>query len=353
MRFTRSLRLACCILVLFLSACSATVSQKLPGDATATKSPPTATATQKPLLPGQRIWKDGASSFLFGTNDTQEWSENNIQTSPSIQKALKEAHFTLLRTFFFDKSEADDHHPITDDEIEQRLKTVENTGMSCLGVLFNVFNVEFMKHVVQLAGSRCLLYEFGNEPDFMKIPIKDYLKQWNTVIPMLRQINPQAKFIGPVTYTHEDTEYIQGFLDGVKESGVMPDAISFHLYPCWEDSREGCLAKATDYYNAALSVRKIVRDTLGKELPIGVTEWNYDPANPPPPYGDEPEFIKAYTKTALYSLFKAGVAFANQFDAASYSGYGRLDMFDVDTNQPKPQYDAMKEMIAEYRIPES
>jgi hypothetical protein len=42
-------------------------------------------------LPGQQIWKDGVSSFLFGTNDTQEWSDTNVETSPAIQKALKNA----------------------------------------------------------------------------------------------------------------------------------------------------------------------------------------------------------------------------------------------------------------------
>ncbi len=45
----------------------------------------------------------------------------------------------------------------------------------------------------------------------------------------------------------------------------------------------------------------------------------------------------------------AGVAFACQFDIASYGGYGRLDMFNVGTNQPKPQYYAMKQLIQFYR----
>src|SRR5205823_7935665 len=61
-------------------------------------------ASVKPPLPGQEIWKDGVSSFLFGTNDTQEWLDNNVETNAGIQQALKDAHFTLMRTFFFDKS---------------------------------------------------------------------------------------------------------------------------------------------------------------------------------------------------------------------------------------------------------
>ena len=68
-------------------------------------------------LPGLQVWKQGVSSFLFGANDTQEWSQNNVETSPAIQGALKAAHFSLMRTFFFDKSLADGH-ATTDAEIE-------------------------------------------------------------------------------------------------------------------------------------------------------------------------------------------------------------------------------------------
>ena len=57
-----------------------------------------------------------------------------------------------------------------------RLQTVENSGMTCLGVLQNIFNVAFDTHVVTLAGSRCQLYEFGNEPDYNGISIESYLE---------------------------------------------------------------------------------------------------------------------------------------------------------------------------------
>jgi hypothetical protein len=81
------------IIALFSSiACSSNALQKssLPASAQA--------------LPGLQIWKQGVSSFLFGANDTQEWSTNNVETSPAIQEALTDAHFSLMRTFFFDKS---------------------------------------------------------------------------------------------------------------------------------------------------------------------------------------------------------------------------------------------------------
>jgi lysophospholipase L1-like esterase len=334
-----------CLFVAMLICCLACVacSNMQPASTQAPSTP------AQEVLPGQQIWKDGVSSFLFGTNDTQEWSTNNIETSTSMQQALKSAHFTLMRTFFLDKSLAD-NHATTDAEIEQRLKTVENSGMTCLGVLFNISNVQFDTHVVSYAGSRCNLYEFGNEPDYNGISIDSYLKQWNTLIPQLRKINPNARFIGPVTYNDQGNHgFMKAFLEGVKASGVLPDAISFHWYPCDNDSKESCLAKASSYGQAVGGVRSMVRSILGKDLPVGVSEWNYDPGNPPPAYGDDASFITQFTTDALHSMAQAGTAFACQFDAANYSGSGGLDMFDVTTNQPKPQYYAFKALIQQYQ----
>jgi hypothetical protein len=56
------------------------------------------------LLPGQQLWKNNVSSFLFGTNDSYEWSIHNIQTEPAIQQALRTAGFTLIRSFFPDNA---------------------------------------------------------------------------------------------------------------------------------------------------------------------------------------------------------------------------------------------------------
>ncbi|MFI5272560.1 MAG: SGNH/GDSL hydrolase family protein, partial [Ktedonobacterales bacterium] len=56
-----------------------------------------------------------------------------------------------------------------------------------------------------------------------------------------------------------------------------------------------------------------------------------------------------FSNAAIESMAAAGVAFACQFDAASFGGYGRLDMFDVASSQPKPQYYALAKLIQLYR----
>ncbi len=292
----------------------------------------------QPVLPGQQIWKNGTSSFLFGTNDTYEWSPRNIETVPAIQDALRRAGFTLIRSFFPDNA--------SDAVIEQRIKTIQNAGAQCLGVITNIDNASFDEHLVRSLADRCRMYEFGNESDYNGISVEHYLKAWNTEIPRLRQIAPNAVFIGPVTYNDQGNHnFMAEFLLGVKTSGVLPGAISFHWYPCWNDTQQSCLVKATSFGQVATDVRAEVRAILGKDLPIGITEWNYDAGNPPPSYGDNADFITSFTTLALHSMADAGVAFASQFDAASYSGYGRLDMFDLETLQPKPQYYAAAGVI--------
>jgi hypothetical protein len=297
-----------------------------------------------PLLPGQQLWKDDVSSFLFGTNDTQEWVSNNVETNRSIQQALKDAHFTLMRTFFFDRSLLDGH-PTTDAEINQRLQTIENSHMICLGVLEPYDNAAFIEHVVTYAGRRCILYEFGNEPD--QQGMQQYILAWNRLIPELRKINPAAKFIGPVV---ADYMQVRPFLTAVKASGVLPDAISFHWYPCGSsDSASLCLARASTFAGVTTQVKAWVRSILGQNLPVGITEWNYNADNPPTAYRGDPTFITQFTSSALHFMIQARLDFANQFDAASGAGSGGLDMFDFYTGRPKLQYIALRNLVNQYR----
>jgi hypothetical protein len=320
-------------LVLMVLACTACSSTLLPPI-----SHPLAPSAQK--LPGEEIWRSGISSFLFGTNDTFEWAQQNLETQPAIQQDLRTAGFTIIRSFFQDNA--------GDAAIEQRITAIENSGAHCLGVIFNIFDVAYDEHLVQYLGKRCLMYEFGNEPDYNGISVATYLKQWNAVIPLLRHINPDAAFIGPVASSSSGS-FIQDFLSGVKSSGVLPDAISFHWYPCYQNAEAVCLHMADTAGQAALQVRDLVKNILGKDLPIGITEWNFDPGNPPPSYGDTSAFMTSFSTAALASMIQAGVAFACQFDAASFAGSGHLDMFDVGNNAPKPQYYAIKSMIDMYR----
>lgn len=422
------------------------VGGQVPGSATTRTPHPSTTALVNPtfpppsegLLPGQQLWKNDVSSYLFGTNDSEDYSSDNFDTDPHhiIQSSLKTAGLTLMRMFIFHYSLVDGHRvtlgtnpqiqlntnfhefdtpgpaatnvtPNGGYELETRLQAIENSGMQCLIVLPDILtdpanpkdpfpthkiytdlstgkvetDLEFAEKVVAYAGNRCNLYEIGNEPDLdgytdsgAVIPhmnIQTYLNRWVEFVTALRKINPHAKFIGPATYNDQGNDcyysgtppvpgaqpgdcYMQLFLRGAKQAGVLPDAVSFHWYPC-DNATDGfngkgtCGAKqAQSFASATQEVKGWVKADTGYAIPVGITEWNFDSgANS---LGDNGSFMSQFTTAALNAMISAGLNFACQFDAQAYGEYGYLDMFDLsDNDQPKPQFTAIADMIKQFK----
>lgn len=334
------------LLIIGLSACAdagahARLAPQVSSTATRAAQPsPTATPGPKPVLPGQTFWKDGASSLLFGTNDPDEYYPNNLQTQPIFQQQLRAAGATLIRTFI---------EPNTSDaQIDQRISTIQNIGAQCLVEIPSLYHLAYYEHAVSYIGDRCLMYDFGNEPDWSDISVATYSKQWIAQIPALRQANPHALFFGPVvSYPH--TGFLKQFLLNAKAANVLPDAITIHWYACYQQSESVCLPRANLLYAALQDVRANIEQALGHDLPIGVDEWNFDPSGPSPAYGNQSQFVAPFYAAVFSQMVKAHVAYACQFDAASYNGYGDLDMFDVKTNQPKPQFVEFAKQIALYK----
>jgi hypothetical protein len=411
--------------------------------ASATASP-SATPTFPPpsggLLPGQQLWKNGVSSYLFGSNDSEDYDADNFDTDPYhiIQPSLKSAGLTLMRMFIFHYDLIDGHRttlgthpqiqlspnnpheydqpgPITTNvtpnggyELETRLNAIENSGMQCLIVLKDIWtdpahpkdpnpthkvytdpftgkvetDLEFAEKVVAYAGNRCNLYEIGNEPDLDEytdsgavithMSVQTYLNRWVEFVTALRNINPNAKFIGPVTYNDQGNDcwygsgsppvpgsqpgdcYMQNFLLGAKAAGVLPDAVSFHWYPC-DNATDGfngsgnCGTKeAQTYASVTQEVKGWVKQDTGYDIPVGITEWNFDPGSNP--LGNNGSFMRQFSTAALNAMISAGLNFACQFDAQDDGGYGYLDMFDMNNrDQPKAQFTAIAAIIQQYR----
>jgi hypothetical protein len=410
-----------------------TPSATQPAPATrATSSAPVA-LSKLPLLPGQKRWKNGVSSFLFGSNDSEEWSPDNVQTDPHgiIQPSIRSAHLTLGRTFIFHYSLRDGHrttigtHPRmrldprdgheynrppppaglytgSGYEVETRIQTLEKMGMHCLAVLPDIWttpkhpndpdsfhqpfsdpqtgkpetDLDFARKVVAYLGNRCNMYEIGNEPDLDQytenglvihhMDIETYIERWTEFVRALRKINPKAKFIGPVTYNNQGNDctyvagkpfpssgpgdcYMQNFLHGVKGTDVEPGAISFHWYPCSGATPDNCTAAQwNSYAHVVADVRSWILKDLGHMVPVGVTEWNFDPGGNTA-LGSNSAFMDEYTRAALSSMISAHVDFAVQFDMQDFGGYGALDMFDMHNgDEPKAQFRAMSDIIKQY-----
>ena len=65
------------------------------------------------------------------------------------------------------------------------------------------------------------------------------------------------------------------------QSGNLPDFVTFHWYPCWNDTASSCLAKASTYTaQAQMVIGWVQQDFPGHSIPVGISEWNADPGNP-------------------------------------------------------------------------
>ncbi|HET9110572.1 MAG TPA: hypothetical protein VFN78_07095 [Ktedonobacterales bacterium] len=354
-------------LVVSLAAVAALIVglARMPTPTSATATAPAAGAAAASvaggaLLPGDQMW--GAwPSYLFGTNDTQNWDpQHSFEMEPAIQQELKADHFPFIRVWFFQKSLIDGS-PVTDVEQLTRMQAAQNAGMTCLGELPTANTMAYDEHIVTLMKGKCALYEFMNEPDAEGVQSAAYVTAWKSEIPKLRALDPGAKFGGPADYNYQGSQctysadgtsecFMQKVMQGMVASGVLPDFITFHWYPCWQDNASSCLAKASSYATVTDTVKGWVQQYFHKSIPVGITEWNADPSAPMPSYTKDAAWMSQFTTKALQAMQSAGLSFANQFDLANAGGYLTDDMVDIYHNgAPKPQYLAMKSLIAQAR----
>jgi hypothetical protein len=292
-----------------------------------------ARAANLQLLPGEQIWPQGVSSLLFGANDgSWQWSPNNLGNSPAISATVRKAGITVIRS------------SLTASDALARVSAIEAAGAQCLGIL----SPTDAQQVVQMLGKRCMMYEWMNEPDHNLLTAAAYASSWNQNIPALRAINPKAIFIGPVVAS-PNLAYIQQFLTLAKQAGNIPDAVSFHMYPCTDQTIATCPAHIASIGLHASQIEATVSAVLGYTLPLALTEWNYSWKPNQTPQNDP--FIKTFTALSFDVMVQAGIRMATQYDLASDAGGGSLDMVDPKTGQAFPQLDAVKQAIQKYQHP--
>jgi hypothetical protein len=321
-------------------------------------SVPTKSSAQGTLLPGETLWHGTTPSFDFGTNDTIEYATPDVDTLPSVQADLKAAGLTLMRTWVYSWN--------TDADINQRLDAIAAEGMTCMMMLGDPGNgLAWMEHAITLAGSRCSIYEFGNEPDQANnnTNIAQTTQEWIADVPQFRALNPHAVFGGPAVSWSGATDSSEGnypselsyFLAKTAAAGVRADFISYHDYPCFKATSEAqCLTMTKpDFVWNWDQVIATEKTYYGTTVPTGVSEYNFDPGSGNLyAWGGDAKFMKAWETAALAALVKTGVTFANEFTTLNYSGYGYLDMFhDSAPYAPKAQERSMAAAVTLYGGP--
>ncbi len=311
------------------------------------------------LLPGAQTWHDGASSYIFGTNDTIDYAEPAFSSLPSVQSEVKQGGLTLDRIWGYD----DD----SDATIEQKVAAAQNAGMQCYFMLGSTDDLAWMEHVVSMLGSKCNMYEFGNEPDAYNSVAGGHIStdtsEWIADVPKLRVLNPTAVFGGPAVQYPTSSDGSQGsypsdiayFLAKTAAARVRADFISYHDYPCnGYSSQSACLAHTTQAFAQDQSEVLAWEQTYyGDTVPTGISEYNFDPGSSTlGAWGGDSTFMYDWTSTAIDAFVANHFAFAMQFTSLNHSGYGNLDMFsDSAPYEPRAQFYGVVSQVEKYGGP--
>jgi hypothetical protein len=277
-----------------------------------------------------------ASPLLFGTNLGLFTSNDQVVTSASTRALMQQIHIRIVRI-------PARMHLSNDVEI-QAMQAVKGIGAVPLIVLAGVRDpqvladdIRFIQDANGIFGNSNVYYEFGNEDDWNGVTIERYTQGWNTYIPQFKHLALNGKFIGPVSYQY-DHNNLTTFLQG---ANPRPDAISWHEYTCsYREPTANCLKNLDHWSTHITDGRAVMQATLGTELPIMITEWNYAADQSTQhnglPYDDgkynNASFITAWTTKAM-DILAANRVFASMQYSVTNTALPLIDGHDALTLQ--------------------
>jgi hypothetical protein len=201
----------------------------------------------------------------------------------------------------------------------QIIQTLGATPVISLPIALNqqvlANDTRIVQQINTIFGNKPVYYEYGDEPDLLGVSAERYATSWNGVVPMLKQLAPQGRFIGPVTY-HYDSDYLHSFLT---QAQPRPDAVSWHEYTCTASSPAAtCLAHIDDWTSHITNARSTMTTTVKKALSIMITEWNYAPnASSMDGKSTDPTFMTNWTQKAFQALLNNHIFASMQYSCTN------------------------------------
>ncbi len=289
----------CIALLIVLAGCTA-------GSTSSPGQTPTATPANQPPSP-----------LLFGTNLGLFNSNDQFLTSDTTRLMMQQMHIRMVRI------PTRSNLPLSlTIEAAQDTKEIGATPLIVLEGMRNARPLQADTQIVQamnrIFGNSAVYYEFGNEDDWNGLPIDRYTAGWNQVIPVLKKLAINGKFVGPVSYQYSH-DNLTAFLQG---ANPRPDAVSWHEYTCsWQDPAALCLASIDKWTTHIRDARAVMQSMLSTTLPIMISEWNYaadqsvqSNGQPYPDHKyDNAAFMSQWTTRALQTLAANGVFASMQY----------------------------------------
>jgi hypothetical protein len=146
-------------------------------------------------------------------------------------------------------------------------------------------------------------WNIGNEPNLYdndpalnieeKWTPQRYAAVWREFAKAMRAVDPTILFYGPdisqfvgnAEGTPSEGDAIAYLTEFLKVNGDMVDVVTVHRYPfpacqtCGNPTWEQLRNNTAEWDNLFPNLRRIVKETTGKDLPVGVTEYNSNYSN--------------------------------------------------------------------------
>lgn len=250
------------------------------------------------------------SPLIFGSNLPQLDKHHPVSLSASTRTLLQQLPVRMMRiplSFAASPTALTDAAILTKDIGATPLLVLPGPGNS--NTLAD--DTQIVEHMNTIFGAEPVYYEYEDEADLIGISATSYVLSWNAVIPELKRLAPQDKFLGPATYSY-DQAYLRTFLQYAQP---LPDEVSWHEYTCNATSSQAlCLTNIAQWTAHISNARSMMTTLIGRALPIVISEWNYA-ANPTPVDGksNDNSFLTTWTSRAIQVLVANRIFAALQY----------------------------------------
>ncbi|MDZ4771446.1 MAG: hypothetical protein SGJ24_20160 [Chloroflexota bacterium] len=191
-------------------------------------------------------------------------------------------------------------------------------------------------------------WSIGNEPDLFKdYTVEQFNTEWRAIALAMEAVDPSILLLGPevsqfpVTvagdaYTNARREWVRAFLQA---NGDLVDIVAVHRYPFPETMNAPATtiaqlrANAPEWDTLIDNLRVVMREALGRELPIALTEvnshWNHVIGGEGTP---DSRYHAIWWADVLGRMIRQRVEIVNYFSLSSFGalgGFGLLDRYKV------------------------
>lgn len=322
------------ILLLFIlaAACNQT-----PTPAPTTTAVPTATPAAPPTTTPGTLTVDPAfslgpiSPYLFGTN----YGPMHAVTL-EVMPLVEEAGFTTLRFPGGAWTDSTDVKPFQIDQFmdfSQQVGATPHISVRLLGgspetaaALVRYTNIEKQYGVTY--------WSIGNEPSIytqLGQAAYDYTtenlnRDWRPIAEAMKAVDPTIHLLGPDIHqwaatesaTPKDSAGRDWMAEFLKTNGDLIDIVAVHRYPLYSPSNPVTVAdlrqNTRQWVQEVEHLRSVMREILGHELPIAITELNSDPSPAMLQEASPDSFYNAiWYADVLGQLMNADVLMVNQW----------------------------------------